>query len=125
MGSQIPLLRVRPEFLGPRDADEHTLRLCFSEQDAIVASIQLSGLTYREVAKRMGKSKSLVNAIAKGERELTNKNTGAFCKATGTTLVIQYREMQRGINRAMGKVRERDRIAAIVAPTRQAWGQCA
>ena len=36
----------------PKLADERTLRMCFSEQDAIAASITLSGLTYREIAAR-------------------------------------------------------------------------
>lgn len=107
----------------PRLADERTLRLCFSEADAIKASIALSGLTYREIAARMGLSKSLVNSLAKGERGLTHKNTRAFCGATGTLLVVQYREMERALAEAAGRVRERDRIAAIVAPTQQAWAR--
>lgn len=108
-----------------RLADERTLRLCFSEQDAIAASIALSGLTYREIAARMGKSKSLVNAMAKGERGLSHKNTRAFCNATGTLLVEQYREMERALAVAAGRVRARDRMAAICAPTQQAWGAAA
>ena len=106
-------------------ADERTLRLCFSEQDAIVASINLSGLTLREIGARMGRSKSLVNAMAKGERALARRNTQAFCNATGTLLVIQYREMDRALAVAAGRVRERDRMAAIVAPTLQAWSAAA
>lgn len=109
----------------PKLADERTLRMCFSEQDAIAASIALSGLTYREIAARMGKSKSLVNAMAKGERPLSHKGTQAFCNATGTLLVIQYREMERALRVAAGRVKERDRMAAIVAPTQQAWGAAA
>jgi hypothetical protein len=110
---------------GPRLADERTLRMCFSEQDAIAASVTLSGLTYREIAARMGKSKSLVDAMVKGERGLTRKNTTAFCNATGTLLVLQYREMRKAMDEAMGRVRARDRMAAIVAPTQQAWGAVA
>lgn len=109
----------------PREADERTLRLCFSEQDAIAASIALSGLTYREIAARMGVSKSLINAIAKGERELTDRRTAAFCNATGTLLVRQYRAMERALREAAGRVRQRERIAAIVAPTERAWGAAA
>lgn len=106
----------------PKLADERTLRMCFSEQDAIVASITLSGLTYREIAARMGKSKSLVNALAKGERSLSRKTTQAFCHATGTRLVEQYREMERALREASGRVRSSDRMRAIVLPTQQAWG---
>lgn len=109
----------------PRDADERTLRLCFSERDAILASIALSGLTYREIALRMGVSKSLVNAYAKGERELTDKRTTAFCNATGTNLVRQYRAMERAIREALGRIKARDRIASIVAPTERLWQEVA
>ena len=104
-----------------RYADEKTLRLCFSEADAIAASVALSGLTYRELAARMGRSKSLVNALVKGERALSTKLTPAFCNATGTLLVVQYREMERALREAQGRVRARDRMASIVAPTRAAW----
>jgi transposase len=118
-----PFLPQRIEGVpSPKMADERTLRMCFSEQDAIIASITLSGLTYREIATRMGRSKSLVNAMAKGERGLSRKNTQAFCNATGTLLVVQYREMVRALEQATGRVRARDRMAAIVAPTQQAWG---
>lgn len=109
----------------PQPADERTLRMCFSEQDAIVASITLSSLTYREIAARMGVSKSLVNAMAKGERPLTQRRSQAFCNATGTTLIFQYRDMERALREVAGRQRERDRIAAIVAPTRRAWRSAA
>jgi len=109
----------------PRDAEAKTLRLCFTETDAINGSIALCGLTYREIAARMGKSKSLVNALAKGERQLTEKNTIAFCHATGTNLVRQWRAMDRAMREAAGQLRARDRIAAIVEPTQRAWGQVA
>lgn len=122
MSSQQILIPQRLEGVAsPKFADERTLRMCFSEQDAILASIQLSHLTFREIAARMGKSKSLVNAMAKGERGLSRRNTQAFCNATGTLLVIQYREMERALAAAAGRVRERDRMAAITAPTEQAW----
>ncbi|MFC4729498.1 hypothetical protein [Coralloluteibacterium thermophilus] len=109
----------------PRDADERTLRLCFSERDAIAASVVLSGRTYREIAARMGVSKTLVDAMVKGDRPLTAKRTAAFCAATGTNLVRQYREMERALRAATGNLRERDRIADIVAPTLKAWGGAA
>lgn len=109
----------------PRPADERTLRMCFSERDAIAASVVLSGLTYREIALRTGVSKSLVNAMVKGERPLSSKRTQAFCNATGTSLIQQYRDMERALREAAGRQRERDRIAAIVAPTQRAWSAAA
>ena len=120
-----PVARLLPSRIEgvrtPRAADERTLRMCLSEADAIVASITLSGLTYREIADRMGVSKSLVNAMAKGERPLSHKRSQAFCNATGTYLIRQYRDMERALREAAGRQRERDRIAAIVAPTERAW----
>lgn len=73
----------------------------------------------------MGASKSLVNALAKGERSLTTRRVRAFCNATGTLLVVQYREMDRALREAAGRVKARDRMAAIVAPTEKAWGAAA
>lgn len=107
----------------PREADERTLRMCFSEQDAIQASIALSHLTYREIAGRIGRSKSWVHALASGELQLTTRGnvTRAFCNATGTLLIEQYREMERAMREATGRVRRRDRINSIVAPTEKAW----
>jgi ribosome-binding protein aMBF1 (putative translation factor) len=116
------LLPARLEAVrSPRNADERTLRLCFNEQDAIKASIALSSLTYRELAARMGVSKTLVDAMAKGTRGLRDKRTAAFCNATGTNLVRQYRDMDRALREAAGRSKERDRIAAMVAPTERAW----
>lgn len=120
------LLPARIEGIrSPRNADERTLRMCFSEADAIVASVTLSGFTYREIAARMGKSKSLVHAMAKGERNLSHKLTAAFCNATGTNLIRQYRDMERALREAAGRQRARDRIAAIVAPTQRLWESAA
>lgn len=104
----------------PRDADERTLRLCFTEQDAIVASINLSGLTLEEIGARCGVSKQ---AVAKWKDcGLPRKRRQAFQNATGTNLIRQWQDMDRAIREAAGKAKERDRIAAIVAPTERAWG---
>lgn len=105
----------------PRDADPATLRMCASEQDAISGSIALCKLTYREIAMRMGVSKSLVNAIAKGERTLPHKRTAAFCHATGTNLVWQWRALERALRESQVIARPRDRISEIIAPTERAW----
>jgi hypothetical protein len=107
----------------PRDADEKTLRLCFSEQDAVVVSIRLSGLSLDEIGARIGVSKQ---AVSKWQTAgLPAKRTQAFLNATGTNLVRQYRQMERAIREATGKGRERDRIDAACAPTQHAWRQAA
>lgn len=106
-----------------RDADERTLRMCFSEGDAVVASIRLSGLSLEEIGARVGVTKQ---AVAKWQANgVPHKRTQAFQNATGTRLLTQYRDMDRAMREAVGKARERDRIAAIVVHTERAWGVAA
>ena len=105
----------------PRDADERTLRACYSEADAVKASIALSGLTYREIAARMGCSKTLVGGFAAGTHTLTRKRTRAFCNATGTRLIEQYRDREAAIRAAENRVRESDRIQSMIQPTLDKW----
>lgn len=114
------LLPARLEGIAsPRNADERTLRLCMSEQDAVVASIRLSGLTLEEIGARVGVTKQAVSLWQ--TTGVPDKRTRAFINATGTRLVAQYRDMERAFRIARGMARESDRIAAIVAPTVQAW----
>lgn len=103
----------------PRNADERTLRLCLSEQDAVIASIRLSGLSLGELAARIGVSKQAVSKWR--ETGVPQKRLAAFQNATGTRLVQQYLDMERAFRIARGQARESDRIAAICAPTVQAW----
>ena len=107
----------------PRNADTQTLRMCMSEQDAVIASIRLSTYTLEEIGKRMGVSKQSVSKWQK--HGLPWKRTQAFCNATGTNLVKQYRDFERAMREASGLQRERDRIANIIAPTERAWGVAA
>ena len=103
----------------PRDADRQTVLACRSEQDAVIASIRLSTLTLEEIGKRIGVCKQ---AVSKWQREgLPWKRTQAFCNATGTNLVKQYREFERAMRQAEGRSSERDRINSICAPTERAW----
>lgn len=94
-------------------ASDETLRLCASERDAVLVSIQLSGLTYAEIGARCGVTKQAVEKWARngvpGGRER------AFMNATGTRLVEQYRLLQEAMRIAQGRVRESDRIAHIAS----------
>jgi len=96
-----------------KPASDDVLRMCASERDAFLVSVQLSGLTYEEIGKRVGVSKQGVHKWR--EQGVPHKRTRAFCNATGTMLVIQYREMQKAIRFAQSRVREADRIAFIAA----------
>lgn len=93
--------------------------MCLSEQDAVVASIRLSGLTLTEIAARCGVSKV---AVCKWQRNgVPHRRIAAFQNATGVRLLQQYLDMERAMRIARGMVREQDRIAAMCAPTQQAW----
>lgn len=100
----------------PASASDETLRLCASERDAVLVSIQLSGLTYDEIGSRIGVTKQAVHAWT--EKGIPNNRVGAFCNATGTLLVRQYLELQKAIRAAQGRVRECDRIAHIASMAR-------
>ena len=74
-----------PMFSGlpqPRRADEKTIRLCDTEQDAIAVAIALSGLTQTEIAARMGVSKGYLSLLKKGERTLTSQKLSSLASTT-------------------------------------------
>jgi plasmid maintenance system antidote protein VapI len=89
--------------------------MCDSEQDAIAASIAISTLSQAEIARRMGIAKSYLTMLKTGERVLTSNMAKAFCYATGSNLVRQYRTLQSAYRIAQGRAREADRIAAIAS----------
>lgn len=95
-------------------AADSVLRMCASERDAFLVSVQLSGLSYGEIAARMGGvSRQAVHKWR--DLGVPHKRTRAFCNATGTLLVVQFRELQKAIRIAQGRPREVDRIAQIAA----------
>lgn len=97
-----------------KPAAESVLRLCASERDAYLVSIQLSGLSFAEIASRIGGVSR--QAVHKWRDEgVPESRTRAFCNATGTLLLIQFRELQKAIRMAQGRIRETDRIAQIAA----------
>lgn len=103
---------------GPVMASDAALRLCANERDAVLVSIQLSGLTFEEIGARVGVSKQAVHKWARSG--VPSRRVRAFCNATGSRLVEQYAELQRALRLAQGRVRESDRIAAIAAHTQVA-----
>lgn len=107
-----------------RNADRKTVRLCADEQQAVRVSIHLSGLTVREIALRCGRGKSTVQRWADGTR-VPDRLVSAFCSATGTNLLRQFRELEIAERDADGRMRKHDRIAAIAAPTQLAWSAAA
>lgn len=103
----------------PKLADWKSVKRCECEADAIAGSIALSGLTNREIAARMGVSPCLLTAMVQGTRNLTHRRTAAFCNATGSLLVCQYRELQRALRECAGRLTRADHIASIIQPTQE------
>lgn len=95
----------------PAKGDERALRLCTSERDAFLASITLSGLTYDEIAARIGVSKQAVHKWR--DAGVPHNRIRAFCNATGTMLLAEYLALERMMRQAVGRVREADRIQQI------------
>lgn len=98
-----------------RSADDQTLRLCASEEEAIAVSLRLSGCHQNEIARRMGISNAYLTLLKQGQRTLTSKMAARLAEATGWRLVHQYRELQSALRAAQGKPREMDRIAYIAS----------
>lgn len=108
--------RIEP-VRSPQRADENTLRLCTSERDAFLASVTLSGLTYEEIAARIGITKQAVHKW--GREGVPHNRVRAFCNATGTLLLDEYLRLDRLMRQAIGRSREADRITAIAEAARR------
>lgn len=98
-----------------RNADDQTLRLCASEEEAIAVSLRLSGCHQTEIAKRMGISGAYLTMLKKGERALTVRMAKRLIEATGWNLVRQYRDLQSALRAVQGRPREMDRISYIAS----------
>lgn len=113
-GRKLTLLPRRLELVaGALPASQDTLRLCNSERDAVLVSLQLSNCTLDEIGARIGVSKQ---AVSKWAREgVPSRRVRAFCNATGTTLLQQFIDLQRALRIVSGHPRESDRIADIAS----------
>lgn len=104
----------------PARADEKTVRMCDTEQDAIKVSILMSRKEQLKIAELMGISEAYLSLIKSGARPLTNRLLPLFCSATGWDVVRQYRAMRAGMRIAEGASREADRLAMIASYTQRA-----
>lgn len=102
----------------PSLASDEVLALCKTERDALLVSMTLSGLTYDEVAARIGVTKQAVNKWTR--KGIPHERVTAFCNATGTRLVEQYIRWQLAKRQIARQLRESDRIAQIVEAARAA-----
>ncbi len=97
----------------PAWADDETLARCRTERDAFLVSVQLSGLTYEEIGARIGIKKQSVHKWSTAG--VPSRRVRAFCNATGTCLLEQWLADERAKRAVRGRLRERDRIAAIAS----------
>lgn len=79
---------------GPTDAPAKLLRQIESEAQAIAVSMRAGAHKLAYVAACLGKSESYVSLLRAGKRPVPQKLVPAFCAATGTNLLAQYRELQ-------------------------------
>jgi predicted XRE-type DNA-binding protein len=91
MAATNPELTIPAE---PRDAPEVLVQSITSDQQAIAVSIEAARLTQAYVAGALGISNSYISCLVSGKRPMPDKLVPAFCAATGTNLVRQYRELR-------------------------------
>lgn len=103
---------------GPALASDEVLALCKTERHALLASVTLSGLTYEEIAARIGVTKQAVNKWTR--KGIPHERVRAFCNATNTRLVEQFIRWELAKRQMNHQMREADRIAAIVETARAA-----
>jgi len=97
----------------PEHATRDQLSRCRTERDAFLASVAISHLTYDEIGARIGVSRQAVHKW--GREGVPHKRVRAFCNATGTLLLEQWLAHDRAYREVEGRLRERDRIAAIAS----------
>lgn len=113
MGSGTFLPRRLEGVRSPEYATRDQLARCHNERDAFLASVAISHLTYDELGARIGVTRQAVHKW--GREGVPHKRVRAFCNATGTMLLEQWHAHERAYREIEGRLRERDRIAAIAS----------
>ncbi len=83
---------------GATHAPAKVLRQIDSEAMALAVSIRAGGHKLEYIAACIGKSKSYVSRLQKGERPIPSRLVAPLCAATGSHLLSQYVELQRALN---------------------------
>lgn len=94
----------------PKDAPRKMLGLIETDAQAVAVSIAFAGAKHEYIGQCLGRSRSMVTLYANGERRLPDNLVRAFCAATGTNLLAQYRELQS----LMEEVDETKRLAEML-----------
>jgi ribosome-binding protein aMBF1 (putative translation factor) len=77
----------------PKDAPPKLVRMIESEPQAVAVAIKASGLKLAYIAALIGKSESYVSRIRSGQRPMPDKLVKPFCRAVGSRLLEQYRDL--------------------------------
>jgi hypothetical protein len=97
----------------PKDAPRKLVRLIDSEAQAIAVSMLAGGLKLAYVAAMLGISVPQMSRLRRGQRHMPDRYVQAFCNATGSNLLIQYRELQDALQ-ADDEAHELHRMAAML-----------
>ena len=82
----------------PKPAPVQVLRQVETEAQALAISIAAGNHKLAYIAACTGKSVSYISRLQKGKRPIPERLVGMLCAATGTTLLAQYRELQRALD---------------------------
>lgn len=77
----------------PKDAPEKLVRMIESEAQAIAVSMRACGANLAHIAARLGVSVAQASRLRSGKRAMPERLVQAFCNATGSNLLRQYRDM--------------------------------
>lgn len=94
-------------------AAAHVVCQIRSEAQAIAVSMKAAGVNLRFVATALGVSIPQASRLKNGHRRMPDRLVQAFCNATGTNLLIQYRELQAAIE-ADSEAMELERLANML-----------
>lgn len=94
----------------PKDAPPKVVRQVESEAQALAVSIAAGHHKLDYIAACVGKSRSYISRLQRGERPIPRKLVGPLCAATGSNLLRQYLELQRALE-GQGEV---ERLAELL-----------
>ncbi|WP_440221859.1 hypothetical protein ACQQ2N_12250 [Dokdonella sp. MW10] len=89
-----------------------------SEEDAIEASIRISRRAKSWLAGRLGVSRSYFSEVTAGVKRMPEWMVAPLCALCGTTLLAQYRDLQRALRASEQREAEHARIDRIAAAAR-------
>ncbi len=92
--------------------------MCRDEVDAIEASIALCGRAKKWIADRLQISRSYFTEVTRGQKRVPDWMIEPLCALTGTTLLAQYRDLQRALRMSERREAEAARIARIADAAR-------